>query len=179
MIQKLLGGLVGNAARNFEQPQGSENGDRDVFTENRFSSWTGDNLVDGQFVEFANYRVPAQTGYVWGYGEPAPGKDQNQGRIYADFQGDTPSGVVGRLRLESSNAVGKNKEDHGTYHTSELSANLSDKRTWQKLPEAPMDIVTEDSYLRAFFEYDAAASTDSTLDQTNSTVRISTTEFTF
>lgn len=180
----VLQNLLNNAGRAFEQAKGSENGDRDMVTENRFDSWTGGNLVDGEFVELAYFTVPAQTGYTWGYGEPAEGKSDNQGRIYFDALSTDENAdgsaddVVGRIRLESRNAVGKNKEDHGTFHTSELEQTLTDRRTWPFLPEANMPIIGEDSQLVMQFEYDSSASVGTKVDQTNSTFRASVTEFT-
>lgn len=174
----VLNQLMGGVSRAVEQAQGSEGGDRDMLTENRFDTWNGDSLVDGEFVELAYFTVPAQTGYTWGFGEPREGKSDNQGRIYFDPQGDTPSDTVGRLRLESRNAVGKNIEDHGTFHSSELRQTLTDRLTWPFLPERSMPIVGEDSQLVLKFEYDSSASTDSTVDQSNSTLRVQVSEFT-
>lgn len=175
LLDNLTGGMSGITSENSEQ---SRNGDRDTFTENRMNAWTGDNLVDGSFVELFNYQVPAQTGYTWGYGEPVPGKADNQGRIYFDAQGDTPENVEGRVRLNSRNAVGKNREDHGTFHTTELRQTLGDRTTWVLLPERSMPLVGEDSYLYGEFEYDSNASVDSSIDSDNSTMRINATEFT-
>lgn len=176
-LGNILNQARGGIGQALETPSGSRGADRDMFTENRFDTWTGDSLTDGAFVELANFSVPAQTGYTWGYGEPSEGKSDNQGRIYFDPQGDTPSDTVGRLRLNSRNAVGKNRADHGTFHSSELRQTLTDRRTWPFLPERDMPIVSEDSVLYLEFEYDSSASTDSTVDQTNSTLRMNVTEF--
>lgn len=175
LLDNVMGGMQGITPENSQQ---SRNGDRDTFTENRMTSWTGDSLVNAAFTELFSFQVPAQTGYTWGYGEPAPGKADNQGRIYFDAQGDTPENTEGRLRLNSRNAVGKNREDHGTFHTTELRQTLGDRTTWVYLPERSMNLVGEDSYLYGEFEYDADASSDTTVDKAQSTLRINTTEFT-
>jgi len=168
---------TGSQGQALEQAPGSEGGERDTFTENRMLAWIGDNLQDGQFTELFRYVVPAQTGYTWGYGEPAPGKSDNQGRIYFDAQGATPSDTEGRLRLNSRKSTGKGRDDHGTFHTTELRQTLGDRTTWVFFPERDMPIVGEDSILYGEFEYDAAASADSTVNQSNSTLRINVTEF--
>jgi len=174
MFNGILGGMGG---RVFEQAAGSENGERDTFTENRFTSWTGSSLVADQFSDLAVFVVPAQTAYTWGFGEPRPGKSDNQGRWYADLASSTPNNAIGRLRLYSRKSTGKAPDDHGTRHTSELRQNLSDRTTWPFLPEANMPKVGEDSELVLRFELDSASSTDSDVDQTESTIRISVTEF--
>lgn len=174
-IQNALGNVAGGTS---EAARGSEAGDQDMMTENRFTTWDGSNLKDGRFVDVGSFVVPAQTGYTWGFGEPVEGKSDNQGRHYFDPQGATPSEVVGRIRYRSRNAVGKAIEDHGTFHTSQLRQTLSDRRTWPFFPERSMDIVGEDSEIYIQFEYDQAASSDSTLSQANSTFRAAVTEFT-
>lgn len=176
-IQDMLSGLGVGGGRANEQATGSERGDHDTFTENRFSTFRGSNLVNGEFTELGVFVVPAQTGYVWGFGEPKSGKSDNQGRWYAD-PADGSGNTVGRIRLRSRNAVDKGIEDHGTRHTSELRQTLTDRRTWPFLPEANMPIVGEDSKMYVEFEYDSAASTGSSITTADSTFRIAVTEFT-
>lgn len=160
-----------------ETPPGSENGERDTFTEGRFTSWHGSSLVADQFSDLATFSVPAQTGYTWGYGEPTAGKKDNQGRIYADLQSSTPNQSYGRLRLYSVKSTGKQPDDHGTFHSTELNQTLNDRTTWPFLPERDMPIIGEDSELKLRYELDSSASTDSDVDQTESTIRINTTSF--
>lgn len=182
MVLGSLGNLVsdaqGSMGQALEQAPGSENGERTTFTENTFHQWTGGSLTDGNYVELARYQVPAQTGYTWGFGEPAPGKSDNQGRIYFEAQGTaTDPTVVGKLRLNSMKSTGKGRDDHGAFHTSETNQNLQDRTTWPFLPERDMPIVGQDSIMYMEFKYDAAASADSVVDQGASTLRLNLTEF--
>lgn len=163
--------------RVFEQAKGSERGDRTMFTETTFDQWNGGNLVDGEFREIATFQVPAQEAYTWGFGEPVPGKELNQGRIYLSTDDGSGNSVVGRLRLGDRKRTGKMPQDRGTFHTSELDANQSDKTTWTKLPERDMPKISQDSILYLEFEYDSAASAGSTIDQSASVFRGNLTEF--
>jgi len=176
-LQNLISGATGSLGQALERPQGSEAGDRDTFTENRFTSWHGGSLVGDQFSDLAVFSVPAQTGYSWGYGEPAPGKLENQGRLYADLQSATPNQSFGRVRLYSRKSTGKRPDGHGTFHSTELNQTLGDRTTWPFLPERDMPVVSEDSELIVRYELDTASSIDSDVSQSGSTIRINVTEF--
>lgn len=164
-----LGGRVSEAA------SGSEGGDRDMLTETSFDQWKGSNLTAGDFHEIATFQVPAQEAYVWGYGEPAPGKELNQGRIYFEGLDGSSNSVVGHLRLGDRKRTGKQPEDRGTFHSSELGGDVTDLTTWTKLPERDMPQISQDSILYLEFKYDSEASAGSTLDQSATTFRANVT----
>lgn len=172
------GRVAGVRARQDESAQGSEGGEYAPFTENSFDEFNEVSFTDGTFEVLARFFVPAQTGYVWGYSDVSHAPE-NQGVIFVDLQESTPAAIDGRLRLRSRNAVGKEVEDHGTWHTAELrqvdsSGDPRDRRSWVKLPERNMDVVGEDSEL--YLEYESQGS--NTPSQSDTTIHISTTEFT-
>lgn len=173
MVEERLSGLVN---RQEEQAQGSEAGEIAWFDEDDFDD-TGQTLADGAEIRVFEFTVPAQTGYVWGFGEAAPGKAENQGRIYFDGQDSAGNDVSGKLRLRSENAVGKETGDHGKFSTARLDA--PDRGTpseWHPLPERNMAVVSEDSRLYVTLEV-GSTSDGETLDVSNSTFDIALTQF--
>lgn len=162
--------------RQSEQAQGSEPGEVAWFDASDFSD-TGQTLSDGDEIRVFEFTVPAQTGYVWGFGEAVPGKAENQGRIYFDGQDSAGNDVSGKLRLRSENAVGKETGDHGKFSTARLDA--PDRGTpseWHSLPERNMAVVSEDSRLYVTLEV-GSTSDGETLDVSNSTLDVALTQF--
>jgi hypothetical protein len=163
-------------SRSPEQAAGSERGEVAWFDESDFVD-TGQTLTDGSEIRVFEFTVPAQTGYVWGFGEPSPGRQGNQGTIYFDGQDSAGNDISGKLRLRSENAVGKETGDHGKFSTSRLDApDRSRPSEWHKLPERNMAVVGEDSRLYVTLEV-GSGSDGETLDVSNSVFDISLTQF--
>ena len=165
---------IGN--RQPEQAAGSETGEVAWFDESDFDD-TGQTLADGAEIRVFEFTVPAQTGYVWGFGEPSPGGLQNQGTIYFDGQDSAGNDISGKLRLRSENAVGKETGDHGKFSTSRLDApDRARPSEWHKLPERNMAVVSEDSRLYVTLEV-GPESNGETLDVDNTTFDVALTQF--
>ena len=159
-----------------EQAAGSETGEIAWFDENDFYD-TGQTLSAGAEIRVLEFTVPAQTGYVWGFGEAAPGKQDNQGRIYFDGQDSTGGDVSGKIRLRSENAVGKETGDHGKFSTARLDApDRGVPSEWHPLPERNMAVVSEDSRLYVTLEV-GEENDGNTLDLANSTFDVALTQF--
>ena len=168
--------LKGLTNRQPEQAEGSEAGEVAWFDETDFDD-TGQTLTDGAEIRVFEFTVPAQTGYVWGFGEPSPGRSGNQGTIYFDGQDSVGNDVSGKLRLRSENAVGKETGDHGKFSTSRLDApDRKRPSEWHKLPERSMAVVSEDSRLYVTLEV-GATSDGNTLDVANSVFDVALTQF--
>jgi len=168
--------LSGIANRQPEQAEGSEAGEIAWFDESDFED-TGQTLTDGAEIRVFEFTVPAQTGYVWGFGEPSPGRSGNQGTIYFDGQDSAANDVSGKLRLRSENAVGKETGDHGKFSTSRLDApDRKRPSEWHKLPERSMSTVTEDSRLYVTLEV-GSTSNGETLDVGNTVFDVALTQF--
>jgi hypothetical protein len=162
--------------RQSESARGSEAGEVAWFDADDFTD-TGQTLADGSEIRVFEFTTPAQTGYVWGFGEPAPGRAGNQGRIYFDGQDSGGNDVSGKLRLRSENAVGKNTGDHGKFSTNILDApDRSRPSEWHALPERAMPVVEEDSRLYVTLEV-GSTSDGNTLDVSNSTFDVALTQF--
>lgn len=170
--------ISGMGGRNEEQATGSEPGEIDWFEVSTFTA-TGNNLVQNEEVRVFEYTVPAQTGYVWGFGEPQPGKSDNQGAIYADGQDSGTNDLSGWWRLRSENAVGKDVDDHGRFSTGRLSApGASDPDNWLNLPERNMPVVAEDSKVYVTFEADNTSNAGNSVDTANTQFTTALTQFT-
>jgi len=168
--------LQGITQRSPEQAQGSEPGEIAWFDSADFED-TGQTLTEGSEIRVFEFTVPAQTGYVWGFGEPSPGKSDNQGLIYFDGQDSAGQDVSGKLRLRSENAVGKETGDHGKFSTSRLDAPDRERPSeWHKLPERNMAVVEEDSNLYVTLEV-GEDSDGNTLDVANSVFDVALTQF--
>ena len=162
--------------RQEEQAAGSESGEVPWFDETDFED-TGQTLTDGAEIRVFEFTVPAQTGYVWGFGEATPGGKDNQGTIYFDGQDSAGNDISGKLRLRSENAVGKETGDHGKFSTSRLDApDRKRPSEWHKLPERNMASVTEDSRLYVTLEV-GSQSDGETLDVDNSVFDVALTQF--
>jgi hypothetical protein len=162
--------------RQSESARGSEAGEVAWFDSDDFTD-TGQTLADGSEIRVFEFTIPAQTGYVWGFGEPAPGRAGNQGRIYFDGQDSGGNDISGKLRLRSENAVGKNTGDHGKFSTNILDApDRSRPSEWHALPERSMPVVSEDSRLYVTLEV-GSGSDGNTLDVGNSTFDVALTQF--
>jgi hypothetical protein len=173
VVQNRMGAV---GSRQPEQAAGSEAGEVAWFDADDFTD-TGQTLADGSEIRVFEFTVPAQTGYVWGFGEPAPGRAGNQGRIYFDGQDSAGNDLSGKLRLRSENAVGKNTGDHGKFTTARLDApNRARPSEWQALPERSMPVVAEDSRLYVTLEV-GSTSDGNTLDVSNSTFDVALTQF--
>ena len=173
IVQNRLSGI---GSRQNEQAQGSESGEIAWFDEGDFTD-TGQTLSDGDEIRVFEFTVPAQTGYVWGFGEAAPGKAENQGRIYFDGQDSGTNDVSGKLRLRSENAVGKETGDHGKFSSARLDApDRKRPSEWHSLPERNMAVVSEDSRLYVTLEV-GSTSDGNTLDVSSSTFDVALTQF--
>jgi hypothetical protein len=162
--------------RQNEAAAGSEAGEVAWFDADDFTD-TGQTLADGSEIRVFEFTVPAQTGYVWGFGEPAPGRAGNQGRIYFDGQDSAGNDVAGKLRLRSENAVGKMTGDHGKFSSARLDApDRARVSEWHPLPERNMAVVGEDSRLYVTLEV-GSTSDGNTLDVGNSTFDVTLTQF--
>jgi hypothetical protein len=162
--------------RQSESARGSELGEPAWFDIDDFTD-TGQTLSDGSEIRILEFTVPAQTGYVWGFGEPAPGRAGNQGRIYFDGQDSGTNDISGKLRLRSENAVGKQTGDHGKFTSARLDApNRSRPSEWHPLPERGMAVVEEDSRLYITLEV-GSTSDGNTLDVSSSTLDVTLTQF--
>jgi hypothetical protein len=167
-------GQLGN--RSPEAARGSEAGEVAWFDAADFSD-TGQTLADGAEIRVFEFTVPAQTGYVWGFGEAAPGRAGNQGRIYFDGQDSAGNDVSGKLRLRSENAVGKQTGDHGKFSTARLDApDRARPSEWHPLPERAMPVTSEDSRLYVTLEV-GATSDGETLDVGNTVFDVALTQF--
>ena len=163
-------------SRSPEQAAGSEAGEVAWFDLSDFID-TGQTLSDGSEIRILEFTVPAQTGYVWGFGEPSPGRSNNQGTIYFDGQDSAGNDISGKLRLRSENAVGKETGDHGKFSTSRLDApDRARPSEWHKLPERNMAVVGEDSRLYVTLEV-GTQSDGETLDVANSVFDVALTQF--
>jgi hypothetical protein len=162
--------------RQEEQAAGSESGEVAWFDENDFED-TGQTLSAGAEIRVFEFTVPAQTGYVWGFGEATAGGKDNQGTIYFDGQDSAGNDISGKLRLRSENAVGKETGDHGKFSTSRLDAPARETPSeWHKLPERNMKSVTEDSRLYVTLEV-GNANDSNTLDVANTVFDVALTQF--
>jgi hypothetical protein len=168
--------VQGMGARQGEEAAGSAAGEVAWFDADDFTD-TGQTLADGSEIRVFEFTVPAQTGYVWGFGETVPGKAGNQGRIYFDGQDSAGNDISGKLRLRSENAVGKQTGDHGKFSTARLDApDRARPSEWHALPERSMPVVAEDSRLYVTLEV-GSGSDGNTLDVGNSTFDVSLTQF--
>jgi hypothetical protein len=114
--------------------KGSENGSQFTLEEGDWDNTFGDNLVAGQWVDAAEFIVPAQTQYNVGYG--VAGNEATVGRFYSHFEDGSGNVTAGQVRIVTRDANDKNVEtDISSLSTSRLDADATDYRTQVAVPE--------------------------------------------
>lgn len=157
------------------KPSGSESGDHFTLEVDDFDR-TESALTAGEFVDVAEFIVPAQTMYDVGYGS-----SQHQatvGRWFATFDDGAGNAVSGIVRIETRNARDKNVDTEiSGVSTSRLDSDPTDYRTQYAVPQVTdTQPVGEDSKLVVKFKQ-KSGSAGTSIDWAASEFELDLTEF--
>lgn len=129
---------------------------------------------DGEQNTIAEFQVPPQQTYRYGYGSAS--REANQGYLFVDLKDDatSPANISGKVRLVQEDANGLNKKVVFEEQADVLNGDQSDRQQKIPLPEqVNFPLVGEDSYLK--IEFYPVASSPGNLSYSNSTIYVPTT----
>lgn len=125
--------------------------------------------TSGDFTKVAQFTVPAQERYRWGYG--AAKNPENQGYIYVDLQDDAAAAINGSIRIQQRDAQEREVRTVEELEIAQLRASKSDRSQMIPLPEqVQQPKVGRDSKLALAVDPDS----DTTVDWSNSEVILPT-----
>lgn len=126
-------------------------------------------VTAGGFTKVAQFTVPAQERYRWGYG--AAKNPENQGYIYVDLQDGTPNPIDGSIRIQQRDAQEREVRTVEELEIAQLRASKSDRSQMIPLPEQiQQPKVGRDSKLALAIDPDS----DATVNWSNSEVILPT-----
>lgn len=129
---------------------------------------------DGEQNTIAEYQIPPQQTYRYGYGTAQ--REANQGYLFVDLKDDasSPANISGKVRLVQEDANGLNKKVVFEEQADVLNGSESDRTQKIPLPEQiNFPQVGEDSYMKV--EFYPVASSPGSLSYSNSTIYVPTT----
>ena len=171
--------LFGNVSSAVDEitgtPGGGSGGERKFrrFLREKHVNELGDTIdaTTGDFTKVAQFTVPAQERYRWGYG--AAQNPENQGYIYVDLRDDTADAaeIDGSVRIQQRDAQEREVRTVEELEIAQLRASKSDRSQMIPLPEqVQQPKVGRDSKLALSIDPDS----DTTVDWTNSEVILPT-----
>lgn len=168
---QILGGATDVVDNITGTPQGRGERKFRRFLREKHVNELGDTIdvTEGDFTKVAQFTVPAQERYRWGYG--AAENPENQGYIYVDLQNSTPNEIDGSIRIQQRDAQEREVRTVEELEIAQLRASKSDRSQMIPLPEqVQQPKVGRDSKLALSVDPDA----DDTVDWTESEVILPT-----
>lgn len=168
-----LGGSGGNLSDILGKPNAGPSSFNQSLKTGHFDSFGG-TMQANQWNRLAEFTVPAQERYRWGYGRAI--NPENQGHMYVYLQDGSSNEVIGSLRIGQTNAQETTKLVVYENESDTMHGSKSDRTQQQPLPEqVDKPKVGRDSKL--ILEFNPDADTPVTIDEAQTDVILPVTTY--